>query len=328
MGRPALDGYRWRLVAGQTDTGPYDFTPAMASRLETELHGGFDAVAGYNRLGYLYAIRCARRLGRRVIHCWETTLEERRPWIRRLVKRVLFRWLIRPEDHGLAYGSRSWRYLEQAGVSASRLHLAPYCADTHLTDRAWPRRDELRARLRAERGIGASECVFLFSGKLVANKDPLRLLEAFRRASLQAHLVYVGAGHLGSALRSAARDDHRIHLLGFRNQTELPAIYAAADILVLPSHSEPWGVVVNEAMAMGCAVIVSERAGSSADLVEGRDTGLVVPPGDTVRLTAALREAVADPERLRLWRDNSRRVIASHTPTRAAAAIREAVWAE
>ena len=137
-----------------------------------------------------------------------------------------------------------------------------------------------------------------------------------------------GAGEQEDRVREMASRDPRIHFLGFRNQTELPSLYAASDVLVLPSkYAESWGLVVNEAMAMGCAAIVSNRVGSSADLIEGRDTGLIVPADDPVGLAAALQQCVDDRELLARWQANVRPVITSHTPEQAARGVHEAVWA-
>jgi glycosyltransferase involved in cell wall biosynthesis len=79
-------------------------------------------------------------------------------------------------------------------------------------------------------------------------------------------------------------------MTGFVNQSELPSYYHAADILVLPSEAEPWGLVVNEAMAAGVLPVVSDRVGSAPDLVVG--VGEVYPCGDTARLADALRRAL------------------------------------
>jgi len=170
--------------------------------------------------------------------------------------------------------------------------------------------------------------VFLFCGKLIPKKNPLGVLRAFLRAGIPADLVFVGAGAEEQVLRSAAGGDPRVHFLGFRNQTELPGIYAAADILTLPSSvSETWGLVVNEAMAMGCAVIVSDRVGCAPEIVEGKDTGLVVPAGNVDALRDAMLAAATDRERLERWQANAHRVASDHTPERAAWAVADAAGA-
>ncbi|MCH2171328.1 glycosyltransferase family 4 protein [Myxococcota bacterium] len=326
-----LSGYEWSLVEGHRSRTPDRFFSVYASGIHRELQSGYDTVVveGYGFAGYIEAIRSTRRTGARLVYLSESTQEEKhRSWLKQSAKQLLFRWLVRPGDHGLAVGSRSRRYLKQMGVVSEQIHDYPYCVDTSLTDLAWPRHEQLRAERRAELGISADAVVFVFTGKVFEKKDPLGFLDAFSRVSGPAEVLMVGAGEQANQVEELAERDPRIHYLGFRNQTELPSFYAASDVLVLPSrYAESWGLVVNEAMAMGCAAIVSDRVGSSADLIEGRDTGLVVPANDPEALTVALQQCVDERERLSLWQRNARSIIATHTPEQAAQGVREAAWA-
>ncbi len=101
--------------------------------------------------------------------------------------------------------------------------------------------------------------------------------------------VFVGAGELENELRElAARENLRVHFTGFKNQSELPRYYAAAEVLVLPSESETWGLVVNEAMACGLPAIVSVAVGCAPDLIEGGRTGFAFPVADVTALAGRL----------------------------------------
>ena len=102
--------------------------------------------------------------------------------------------------------------------------------------------------------------------------------------------IFVGDGVLSAPVR-AVLGPGRGAVTGFVNQAELPSYYHAADVLVLPSQAEPWGLVVNEAMAAGVLPVVSDRVGCGPDLVEG--IGEVYPCGDVGALTAALSRALA-----------------------------------
>jgi glycosyltransferase involved in cell wall biosynthesis len=137
-------------------------------------------------------------------------------------------------------------------------------------------------------------------------KAPEVLLKAFAMiAEPKAHLVFVGAGPLETTLQKLQRDLSvtNVHWEGFVNQSALPAYYRASDVLVLPSRFEPWGLVVNEAMACGTPCIVSDVVGAGPDMVEGQDTGLIIPHDDVEALAAALRMA-CDPELRQRWRGN------------------------
>ncbi|MEM7706689.1 MAG: glycosyltransferase family 4 protein [Pseudomonadota bacterium] len=94
-------------------------------------------------------------------------------------------------------------------------------------------------------------------------------------------------------------------MLGFRNQGALPAIYAAANLLVLPSITETWGLVVNEAFSLGLPALVSDRVGCGPDMIAGRDTGAVFTHDDEAALASALGEALSRPERLAGWGRNA-----------------------
>jgi glycosyltransferase involved in cell wall biosynthesis len=88
--------------------------------------------------------------------------------------------------------------------------------------------------------------------------------------------------------------------LGFRNQAELPRLYAMGDLFVLPSEDEPWGLVINEAMCSGLPIVASERVGAAADLIQPGYNGFRFPPGDIPALTQALRLALQDGAKERL----------------------------
>jgi len=84
-----------------------------------------------------------------------------------------------------------------------------------------------------------------------------------------------------------------VRFMGFRNQSELPAFYALADIFVLPSINETWGLAVNEAMNAGCAIITTDQVGSAADLVRSGENGFSVPARDVPLLADALAACIA-----------------------------------
>jgi len=94
-----------------------------------------------------------------------------------------------------------------------------------------------------------------------------------------------------------------IHFLGHQGIDEIPKLYGISDILVLPSISETWGLVVNEAMACGCAIIVSDKCGCAKDLIQGN--GIIVEGGSLGSLIEALRELLSSEERLNQLKQES-----------------------
>jgi glycosyltransferase involved in cell wall biosynthesis len=130
------------------------------------------------------------------------------------------------------------------------------------------------------------------------------LLRAFARVVKgrgqrgDAYLLYAGEGAERFRLEAAARDGglDGIRFLGFQNQTELPRLYELADVFVLPSEWEPWGLVVNEAMNAGKPVIVTDKVGAAVDLIEDGENGFVVPVGDISALAHRIDSVARYPE--------------------------------
>ena len=112
------------------------------------------------------------------------------------------------------------------------------------------------------------------------------------------YLVIVGDGEERAALERRAAEGGLtgVRFCGFRNQSELPRFFDIASVFVLPSRHEPWGLIVNEVMNAGRAVIVSDEVGCQPDLITDGVEGCIFPAGDVKALTAALRRVLAAPE--------------------------------
>jgi glycosyltransferase involved in cell wall biosynthesis len=117
---------------------------------------------------------------------------------------------------------------------------------------------------------------------------------------VRSYLLIIGDGEERAALEESARGSaygQDVRFLGFKNQTELPAYFSLCSVFVLPSVQEPWGLVVNEVMDAGRAVIVSDDVGCQPDLVEDGVNGRVFPAGDVGALLEALADVLRSPER-------------------------------
>jgi glycosyltransferase involved in cell wall biosynthesis len=177
---------------------------------------------------------------------------------------------------------------------------APYGVDNRWFRLAEPARTLARNRVREQIGVTEHTSVFASSAKLIARKRPFDLLDAVARARGQgvpAHALFIGDGEERGALERRARAHgiaDAVTISGFVNQSELPAWYAASDALVLPSDArETWGLVVNEAMAAGLPVAVSDAAGCAPDLVQPGVNGWTYPCGDVAALTEVVRRLAA-----------------------------------
>ena len=209
------------------------------------------------------------------------------PGLRGMAKRAYLRQIFRHCRAFLAIGSANRDYYLDHGIGIEQIFPMPYAIDNGFFAHRAAQADtvELRRRL----GMPGQGKVILYAGKFSSRKNPHILLQAWRQASwpdgLRPDLVFVGDGELANQLRAMAGPG--VYFAGFRNQSELPAFYALADIFVLASHAEPWGLAVNEAMACGTAVVVSDQCGCARDLVDD-DCGAVVAAGDVAALATAL----------------------------------------
>ena len=233
---------------------------------------------------------------------------------KRLVKRLLVGGLLRRVDRFLYVGEATRRLFRSYGALESALARAPHAVDNvRFAQQAAAERPR-RAALRRAWGIPDDAFCVLFAGKLESQKRPADLLAALRLLKgldpgRTYHAMFVGAGSQAGTLRGQCKvafDAKGVthpsagepglpsaSYTGFLNQSEISGAYVAADVLVLPSESETWGLVVNEALACGLPCIVSDACGSAEDLVTPLDPRLGFPVGDVEALARAIQH-VAD----------------------------------
>lgn len=202
-------------------------------------------------------------------------------WLKRLYLRRIFSRC----SAFLAIGSANRAYYRRFGIDDNRIFTVPYAVDNAFFAAHADQAD--LAALRADLGLEAGQQVILYSGKFQSRKHPEQLVAAWKSLPLpRPVLLMVGDGEMRTELQAMAEPG--MIFAGFRNQTQLPGLYRLADIFVLPSEREPWGLAVNEAMACGTAVVVSDQVGAAFDLVD-QTCGAVFPAGNTLALADALR---------------------------------------
>lgn len=260
----------------------------------------------------LQALWACRRLGIPCLVRGEANLlRPRAAW-----KHLMHRLLLHQYAGCLYIGAANKAFYAFHGIPESRLFFAPYAVDNqYFSEKA---NGDARRTIRARHGIPDDAVTFLFTGKLETKKHPLDLMKAVLRLppelSTRLHVLYVGDGELRAELERYGRD-YRLPctLTGFINQGELPAYYAAADVLVLPSDAgETWGLVVNEAMASGLPAIVSDRVGCCKDLISDQHGGRSFPFGNVDHLAECLASYVRDPVRAVREGLEARRIIAGY----------------
>ena len=283
-------------VAKRPDTGTFwgCDTPAVAGEVES---GGFDAflVMGWHLKSFWQAIRACQRHGVPVMVRGDSQLGTPRSWLKQTVKSLLYPWVIRQFDACLYVGQRNREYLKHYGALTDRLFFAPHCVDTKTfaADALQVDRDAVRNSWH----LGADDHAVLFAGKLVDRKRPGDLVRAaalMHANGIAVVLVWAGDGPERQALAAMGELlGVPMRFLGFCNQSQLPAVYKAADVLVLPSEgSETWGLVVNEAMACGTPCVVSDACGCAPDMIVPGLTGAVFELGNVKALAVELTRAL------------------------------------
>jgi glycosyltransferase involved in cell wall biosynthesis len=297
---PLLDGYEYEWLPNVATTPDVDVfagcdTPAIAERLAT---GRFDAclVSGWYLKSYVQAMRTSLAMKLPLLMRGDSHLLTPRPWLVAIAKYLPYRWMLRRITAHLYVGRANREYLEHYGVRRRQLFFAPHFVenDRFAATAEEARRNGLQQAIRGECGVAADTTMFVFAGKLIEKKRPADFIEAVAQVQASGepvHGLIVGSGPLEFALRTRARQLRApITFAGFKNQTAIPAYYAAGDCLILPSDGrETWGLVANEAMACGLPIITSHLVGCARDLAVG-DAGATYPMGDVAALASLMRE--------------------------------------
>ncbi len=250
----------------------------------------------------------------------ESDTPEGRPvhYWRRGLKKLFYPLLFRLPSRFLPGGTRQACYLARFGVKRERMTVAQMTVDVCAIRRFCAKdREAVRSAARARWGMSAEERIVLYVGRLEVYKGVQVLLSAFARAVDEEdhlRLAIAGDGSLRPRIEALAADaDCRIIYLGRLSGDDVLRAYLAADLLVLPSLSESWGLAINEAMACSLPVIVSDQVGCADDLVRHGETGLVVGAGRETELTEAIRQLVRDAPARRHMGQAAERLISNWT---------------
>ena len=318
---PLLDGYNWQEIPNR-GSGAESFwglrNPGLFRLIRT---GKFDAVLCY--LSYLCAsfwisYSASQRAGTAFIFGTDASgLAPRngKSW-KTLLKRAYWPKLFSLADQVIVPSSSTRDLMLALRIPPERITLTPYSVDNDW----WMAQSEKvnRAAVRAEWGATQDTLVVLFCAKLQPWKRPLDLLRSFAQASFSnALLVYAGEGPQRQELETEARSlgvAERVRFLGFKNQSQLPGVYTASDLMVLPSDYEPFAVVVNEASCCGCPVAASDRVGAAPDLIAPVNPGLIYPCGDIQALAKLLGELLADGDHLKMLGHAARQRMTTWSP--------------
>ena len=304
---PLLDGYPWmqlRNWSRRPGLGRFCglVNPSLWKIISQRSHDAVVIYTGYRYASFWIALAAAKLARVPILFGTDASSLRARDGARwkALVKRYLWPWFFRTADQMIVPSTATFNLMMSLGFPNERLTMTPFVVDNHWWESETARLD--REEVRAKWSLPADSVVVAFCAKLQPWKRPLDMLRAFAKISAtNSFLLVAGDGPLRKDMESEAAAlgvAERVRMLGFVNQTQLPSVYRASDVFVLPSDYEPFGLVVNEAMLCGCAVAVSDRVGAGPDLVQAGITGFVFPCGDVESLAQILRELADDPARI------------------------------
>ncbi len=263
-------------------------------------------------------------------------------WVLRQVARLRRRPLVvwtgyTPRENRVAHSPRWWQhgfaYLRRQGFRQAAALLAYGTATRRTLEATGIARDLIFAGTQAVPPLPTPPpappsddpgLTVLSVAAFTPRKGLDVLLAAFRLvAQPKDRLVLVGDGPEAEGLKRAAAADGRILFPGYLTGSEKAHWYARADIFVLPTRHDPWGLVVNEAMAFGLPIITTSAAGCVLDLVQ--DNGFVVPPNDMPALADALKQLLGDAALRQRMGQHSHSLIEPYTVEHAADTFRQAL---
>ena len=289
---PVLDGYAFSFVENISEKpGSHHYkginNPTLIKEIQ-EWNADSLLVYGWNFKSNLKAMRFFKNKIP-VLFRGDSTLLNEKPGFKKIIRRTVLKYIYSFVDIAMYAGVANKAYFITHGFREKQLVFMPHAIDNK---RFAANEENLLAgkALKQKLHIPDNALVFLFAGKLDENKNAVLLIDAFNDCNdEESYLLIVGNGSQEENLKNRHKGNKNIAFLDFQNQQQMPALYSASDVFVLPSNSETWGLAVNEAMAAGKAIILSDACGASYDLVKNMENGFAFKKNNKVSLKTCLQ---------------------------------------
>jgi len=319
---PLLDGYKYEVlenVSKQPSVINYwgCDTPGIKNIVKNREFDAF-VVNGWIVKSCIQLLRVCRQYDVPCIVRGESNAIRPRAWWKgQIHKRLLAKY-----SAFLNIGKSNREFYLQNGIADEKIFFAPYCVDNERFELAYEAMSQERDSIRERWGITSTAFTFLFCAKFIEKKHPMHLLKSMciaikkiENLSTPIHLLMVGDGEQKIECEEFVRQKRLpVTFAGFMNQAEIVRAYVASDCLVLPSdYGETWGLVVNEAMACGLPVIVSDHVGCHKDLIYPGQTGEIFPFGDHNALAELLVTFSSNPVKVRSTGKRAKRKVADYS---------------
>jgi len=243
-----------------------------------------------------------------------TAGDHQRKGLKELIKSLI----IKQFDGYFNFGTLSKNYLLDLGAKSTKMLVNRNCVDNIALRNIYEQ--HFQNRLSTQKTLGIAPYNFIFVGRLIHYKNLLNFLESFADAQNQIKsdwgVIILGDGEQKEDLIQLVNEKH-IKNVSFQagvSWQQVPEYLALSDVLVLPSYSEPWGLVVNEAMACGLPVMVSEKCGCAIDLVKNGENGYIFSPYNKVEMTNILLKFMGHTQNLKEMGLTSQQIIQEYSP--------------
>jgi len=273
------------------------------------VHGWLDFAP---QIGFLLC----KLTGRKYI-VWSESSPNEKSW-RRTITLPMVKTIVRGANACIAIGTQSKKYFEILGVPPKKIFIAYYTMDLKhfLTKSRLTQEKKLDYML--ELGIPKGK-IILYVGQFIERKGINYLLSAFKLVQKKypkTSLLLVGYGPQKNFLMSRVNKEkiNNVFFHGHVDVNEMPRMYGMADIFVLPSYEEAWGLVINEAMAAGLPIVTTDKVGAAADLVFNGLNGYVVPAKNSKAIATALKKILSSPALLNRMSKESKKIIRNFSP--------------
>ena len=266
--------------------------------------GGFASLSAY--VAFLVS-----KIKRKPVILWIGNTLQDEPSTLRKIALPLIKVLMRFSNAFVVYGTRSKEYVTSFGIPEDRVFTAINTGNVDFFKAVSERLKGCKKSVKGQSKI-KSKKVILYVGQFIERKGLKQLVEAFSRLKREEKgvgLILVGDGPQRQELVTRCQGVEDVHFTKIIQPEDLPLYYAIADVFVLPSLYDRFGIVVSEAMASGLPIIATEKVGASADIIRDGVNGYVVKDRDVDGLYEALRKILKDPQLSSWMGENSRRMI-------------------
>ncbi len=287
------------------------------------------AIPGWYDFAFYPLAFISKILGKKVILQNDSTYEDRP---RRFYKDLPKKIIVKLSDAYWCYGTASKRYLLKLGAKEENIFIRCQATVNYEIEKVCEKTFQKREQIKQELGLKPNN--FIYIGRLSPEKNIKLLIKVFKDVKTSEPksngwgLIIVGDGPQRKEIEDFIKEnslEKDIYLAGGMSWKEVPKYYALADVFILPSLSEPWGLVVNEAMVCGLPVIVSKKAGAYWDLVKEGENGFGFEPTVPEELKAIMLKFINQEVDIKKMGEKSKKIIKDYTPENAARRMLDAV---